>query len=136
VDAVLIGGYLKAGDRFRLTPQLVDTASGEIVWSEKIDVESKDIMTVQDTISRQIVEGLRVKTNSKEQERLVKAPTENAEAYECYLKGRTVLYKFITQTLDLADVESAIDLFSKAVELILNLRSLTAGWAFVRSITC
>jgi serine/threonine-protein kinase len=117
VDAVLIGGYLKAGDRFRLTPQLVDTASGEIVWSEKIDVESKDIMTVQDTISRQIVEGLRVKTNSKEQERLVKAPTENAEAYECYLKGRTVLYKFITQTLDLADVESAIDLFSKAVEL-------------------
>jgi serine/threonine-protein kinase len=74
-------------------------------------------MTVQDTISRQIVEGLRVKTNSKEQERLVKAPTENAEAYECYLKGRTILYKFITQTLDIADMESAIDLFSKAVEL-------------------
>ena len=117
VDAVLIGGYLKAGDRFRLTPQLVDTASGEIVWSEKIDVESKDIMTVQDTISRQIVEGLRVKTNSKEQERLVKAPTEKAEAYECYLKGRTLLYKFITQTLDTSDLESAIDLFNKAVEL-------------------
>jgi serine/threonine-protein kinase len=58
VDAVLIGGYLRAGDRFRLTPQLVDTASGEIVWSEKIDVESKDIITVQDTISQQIVEGL------------------------------------------------------------------------------
>lgn len=116
VDAVLIGGYLKAGDRFRLTPQLVDTASGEIVWSEKIDVESKDIITVQDTISRQIVEGLRVKTSTKEQERLVKTPTESAEAYECYLKGRTLLYKFITQTLDVADLESAIDLFSDAVD--------------------
>src|SRR6185436_7479401 len=127
VDAVLIGGYLKSGDRFRLTPQLVDSGSGEIVWSEKIDVESKDIMTVQDTISRQIVEGLRVKTNSKEQERLVKAPTEKAEAYECYLKGRTVLYKFITQTLDISDLESAIDLFSKAVELDPNFALAHSG---------
>jgi len=116
VDAVLIGGYLKAGDRFRLTPQLIDTASGEIVWSEKIDVESKDIITVQDTISRQIVEGLRVKTSTKEQERLVKTPTESAEAYECYLKARTSLYKFVTQTLDVADLESAIDLFNEALE--------------------
>src|SRR5215470_17919469 len=117
VDAVLIGGYIKSGDRFRLTPQLVDTGSGEIVWSEKIDVESKDIITVQDTISRQIVDGLRVRTNSSEQERLVKAATENAVAYDDYLKGRTVLYQFITQTLDVKDLESAIDQFSKAVEL-------------------
>src|SRR4030095_10402964 len=105
VDAVLIGGYLKSGDRFRLTPQLVDTASGEILWTEKIDVESKDIITVTDTISRQIVDGLRVKTSEKEQERLVKTPTESAEAYECYLKARTLLYKFITQTVDVSDLE-------------------------------
>jgi eukaryotic-like serine/threonine-protein kinase len=116
VDAVLIGGYLKAGDRFRLTPQLVDTASGEILWTEKIDVESKDIITVTDTISRQIVEGLRVKTSEKEQERLVKTPTESAEAYECYLKARTSLYKFVTQTLNVADLEAAVDLFTEAVE--------------------
>jgi serine/threonine protein kinase/tetratricopeptide (TPR) repeat protein len=116
VDAVLIGGYLKAGDRFRLTPQLVDTASGEILWTEKIDVESKDIITVTDTISRQIVEGLRVKTSEKEQERLVKTPTESAEAYECYLKARTSLYKFVTQTLNVADLEAAVDLFAEAVE--------------------
>jgi eukaryotic-like serine/threonine-protein kinase len=116
VDAVLIGGYLKSGDRFRLTPQLIDTGSGEIVWTEKIDVESKDIITVQDTISNKIVEGLRVKTSTKEQERLVKTPTDSAEAYECYLKARTLLYKFITQTLDVEDLESAIDLFDKAVE--------------------
>ena len=117
VDAVLIGGYIKSGDRFRLTPQLIDTGSGEIVWSEKIDVESKDIITVQDTISQHIVEGLRVKTNSREQQRLVKSPTDNPEAYESYLKGRTSLYKFITQTLHREDLESAVDLFSKAIEL-------------------
>jgi len=86
------------------------------VWSEKIDVESKDIITVQDTITRQIVEGLRVKTSTKEQERLVKTPTESSEAYECYLKARTSLYKFVTQTLDIADLETAVDLFTEALE--------------------
>src|SRR5262249_59711257 len=107
VDAVLIGGYIKAGDRFRLTPQLIDTGSGEIVWSEKIDVESRDIITVQDTISQHIVQGLRVKTDSKEQERLVKSPTGKPEAEECYLKGRTLLQKFNTQKIDRADLENA-----------------------------
>jgi serine/threonine-protein kinase len=127
VDAVLIGGYIKAGDRFRLTPQLIDTSSGEIMWSEKIDVESKDIITVQDTISRQIVEGLRVRTSSTEQERLVKTPTENAEAYESYLKGRTLLYKFITQTLDIDDLETALELFSKAADLDPNFALAHSG---------
>lgn len=127
VDAVLIGGYIKAGDRFRLTPQLVDTNSGEIMWSEKIDVESKDIITIQDTISRQIVDGLRVRTSTKEQERMVKSPTENAEAYECYLKARTLLYKFITQTLDLADLEAAVNLFTKAVDLDPNFALAHSG---------
>ncbi|HVF89603.1 MAG TPA: protein kinase [Blastocatellia bacterium] len=115
VDAVLIGGYIKSGDRFRVTPQLVDTSSGEIVWSEKIDVDAKDIITVQDTITRQIVDGLRVRTSSKEEERLVKSPTDNAEAYESYLKGRTLLYKFITQTLEISDLEAAVTLFDKAL---------------------
>ncbi|HEY3135906.1 MAG TPA: protein kinase [Blastocatellia bacterium] len=127
VDAVLIGGYLKADDRFRLTPQLIDTGSGEILWSEKINVESRDIITVQDTISRQIVEGLRVKISVKEQERLVKTPTESAEAYECYLKARTLLYKFITQTLDVSDLRSACDMFSEAVELDPNFALAHSG---------
>jgi eukaryotic-like serine/threonine-protein kinase len=127
VDHVLIGGYVKSGDRFRLTPQLVDTSTGEIVWSEKIDVESKDIITIQDTISRQIVEGLRVKTSTKEQERLVKTPTENAEAYENYLKGRTLLYKFITQTLDIHDIDAALELFAGAVDLDPNFALAYSG---------
>jgi serine/threonine-protein kinase len=115
VDAVLVGGYLKAGDRFRLTPQLVDTVSGEIVWSEKIDIEARDIITIQDTISKHVVDGLRVNTTTKEQKR-VKSPTVSPAAYENYLKGRTALYKFITQTLDRPDLEAAVDLFTKATE--------------------
>jgi serine/threonine-protein kinase len=127
VDAVLIGGYIKAGDRFRVTPQLVDVKTGEIVWSEKIDVDARDIIMVQDTISNKIVEGLRVKTSSTEQERLVKSPTESVEAYENYLKGRTVLYKFITQTLELSDLKLAIDYFKKAIEFDPNFALAHSG---------
>ena len=116
VDAVLIGGYIKSGDRFRVTPQLVDIKSGEIVWSEKIDVSAKDIISLQDTISRQIVDGLRVKTSSREQEGLVKAPTRDPVAYENYLKARNLLYKFISQTLALSDIEAAVQLFQAAVD--------------------
>lgn len=117
VDAVLVCGYIRSGDRFRVTPQLVDVASGEIIWSEKIDVDSKDIITVQDTISRQIVDGLRVKTTSGEEKRLVKAPTDNAEAYDIYLRGRTLLYKFTAQTLDTRDLVSSVAAFKNAVAL-------------------
>ena len=128
VDAVLVGGYLKAGDRFRVTPQLVDVNSGEIVWSEKIDVDARDIITVQDTISRQIVDGLRVRTSSAEQELLVKkAPTANAESYESYLKGRTLLYKFTTQTLEQSDLESAVATFTHAIDVDPNFALAHSG---------
>lgn len=118
VDAVLVSGYIKSGDRFRVTPQLIDVGSGDILWSEKIDVDAKDIITVQDTISQLIVEGLRVKTTSKEQVKLArKLPTENPQAYENYLKARTVLYKFLTQTLHVEDLEEAIELFESALDM-------------------
>ncbi|HEU4389077.1 MAG TPA: tetratricopeptide repeat protein, partial [Blastocatellia bacterium] len=116
VDAVLIGGYLKSGDRFRVTPQLVEVNSGEIIWSDKIDVDARDIITVQDTISRQIVAGLRVKTGSGEQERSTGKLTKSPEGYEAYLKGRTLLYKFITQTLEVADLDSSVEAFTLAIQ--------------------
>ncbi len=118
VDAVLVSGYIKSGDRFRVTPQLIEVSSGDILWSEKIDVDARDIITVQDTISQLIVEGLRVKTTAKEQVKLAKkTPTENPQAYENYLKARTVLYKFLTQTLHLQDLEEAIELFENALDM-------------------
>ncbi len=118
VNAILVSSYIKSGDRFRVTPQLIEVASGDILWSEKIDVDAKDIITVQDTISRLIVEGLRVRTTTKEQEKLAKkSPTENAQAYESYLKARTVLYKFLTQTVQVEDLETAIELFEQALDM-------------------
>ncbi|HEY6332037.1 MAG TPA: protein kinase [Blastocatellia bacterium] len=116
VDAVLAGGFIKSGDRFRVTPQLVDTKSGEIIWSDRIDVDARDVITIQDTITRQIVEGLRVKTSSGESAHLKKAPTDNAGAYDTYLQGRSELHRF-NQTLLVEDLETAIDLFKRSTEV-------------------
>ncbi|MBI3950434.1 MAG: hypothetical protein HY314_08280 [Acidobacteria bacterium] len=50
-----LGSYLKAGTRFRVTPQLVDIVTGEILWSDKINVDHSDIITLQDEIASKIV---------------------------------------------------------------------------------
>lgn len=58
VDAVLIGNFLKAGERLRVTAQLIDAIGGGILWSEKIDVDSKDVLKIQDRISERIIAGV------------------------------------------------------------------------------
>jgi TolB-like protein len=58
VDAVLMGNFLKSGERLRVTAQLVDAAGGGILWSEKIDVEAEDVLAIQDRISQRIMAGM------------------------------------------------------------------------------
>ncbi|HEY7547828.1 MAG TPA: protein kinase [Blastocatellia bacterium] len=58
VDLILMGNFLKAGERVRITAQLVDARSGGILWSEKIDSETSDALAIQDRLSREIVSGL------------------------------------------------------------------------------
>ena len=60
MSAVLTGRFLKAPDRFRVHAQLVATESGEIVWSEKIDIPAHDLIAIQDAITERVVSGLRI----------------------------------------------------------------------------
>jgi serine/threonine-protein kinase len=117
VDSVLVGTYLKAGDRFRVSPQLVDISSGEIVWSDKIDVDSRDIIQLQDKISRRIVDNLSIRISEKEEDRLGTVATQNSEAYELFLKGRNLLNHFVTQTIDREDLDQALAAFKEATDL-------------------
>ncbi|HZS44936.1 MAG TPA: protein kinase [Blastocatellia bacterium] len=120
VDAVLIGGFIKVGNRFRVTPQLVDIATGAILWSDKIDVEYEDIIKIQDEISQRIVDGLRLKISEDEQRRLARSTTASAEAYESYLRGRDHFFKFLLETANKADADAAIAAFKRAIELDSN----------------
>jgi serine/threonine protein kinase/Tfp pilus assembly protein PilF len=87
VQTVLEGSIRKAGDRLRITAQLINVADGFHVWSEKYDRDMDDIFAIQDEISLAIVDKLKVKLLGEEKAALVKHHTENKEAYNAYLRG-------------------------------------------------
>src|SRR5713226_9747119 len=117
VAAVLSAGFLRAGDRIRVTAQLVDVESGDLLWSDRIDADATDIINVQDTITQEICDGLRLELTSDEKDRLEQQKTVNAEAYDEYLRGRACLAQFVYKTVARKDVDEAIEHFERAADM-------------------
>src|SRR5881409_1379087 len=88
VDALLEGSIRKAGNRVRITVQLIDARNGYQLWSEQFDQEIEDIFTIQDEIARSVIDALGLSLTQREERRLLKASTNNVEAYEFYLRAR------------------------------------------------
>ncbi|MFB0565876.1 MAG: protein kinase [Candidatus Aminicenantaceae bacterium] len=88
VETILEGSVRKAGNRLRISTQLINVADGYHIWSEKYDRDMEDIFAIQDEISLAIVDKLKVKLLGREKVKLVKRYTDNLEAYNLYLKGR------------------------------------------------
>lgn len=120
VGAVLAAGFIHAGERFRVTAQLLDVLSGEILWSDRIDTSAADIIAVQDTIAQSIVEGLSLELSPAEQVGIASPATQSAAAYEAYLRGRDFFARFIFRTIAAADCDAAIEHFQRAVQLDSN----------------
>ena len=93
VRTILEGSVRRSGMRLRITAQLVNVADGYHLWSERYDREMKDVFEIQDEIARSIADRLAITLKGDRREPLVKAKTNNLEAYELYLKGRTLLYR-------------------------------------------
>ena len=117
VSAVLTAGFIHAGERFRVTAQLIDVASGALLWSDRIDTAASDIIVLQDTIAQRIVEGLSVELSPAEQNKIATASTQNPAAYEQYLRGRDLFARFIFRTLSPEDCDGAISHFERAIQL-------------------
>jgi len=117
VSAVLTAGFMHAGGRFRVTAQLLDVDTGDILWSDRIDTSDADIIAVQDTIAQQIVAGLRLELSPAEQDGIAKPSTQNAAAYEQFLRGRDLFARFIFRTIAPEDCAAAIEHFQRAIEL-------------------
>ncbi|MDX6696287.1 MAG: hypothetical protein QOF02_3890 [Blastocatellia bacterium] len=88
VDSVLEGSIQRAGDRMRVTVQLVSVRESRPLWAHTFDERLTDIFTVQDSISAQVAQALTLKLTGEEQRLLAKRYTENVEAYQSYLRGR------------------------------------------------
>jgi serine/threonine-protein kinase len=121
VDAILTATFLNAGDRLRVTAQLLDVRTSEILWSERIDADASDIIGVQDTIVQRIVQGLRLELSQDEQVELARKTTANAVATEEYLRGRDCLANFIYHTIEREHLAAAIEHFRRAIEIDPNL---------------
>jgi adenylate cyclase len=113
VDRVLEGSVRKAGNRVRISAQLINAADGYHIWSENYDRDVTDIFQVQDEISGIIANKLRENLTAKEHEQtLVKVPTQNLEAYTLFLKGLHFHNKLTPK-----DTRKAIECFEKAIAL-------------------
>jgi non-specific serine/threonine protein kinase len=109
---VLTGSLRRAGNRLRITTQLVDTNTDFPLWSERYDREMKDVFEVQDEIARKIAEALRVTLSPQELEALAIKPTENLQAYDLYLRGKRYARRQTRQ-----DLEFALQMFENAVTI-------------------
>jgi len=113
VDKILEGSVRRAGNRVRISAQLINAADGYHIWSENYDRDLTDIFAVQDEISSIIANKLHENLTAKEHEvKLVKAPTQNLEAYTLYLKGLHFHNKATPN-----DAKKAIECFEKALTL-------------------
>ena len=88
VRYALEGGVRKAANRVRINAQLIDGESGGHVWAERYDRDLDDIFAVQDEVTRDIVAALALKLTPGEREQASRPPTENLQAYDCFLLGR------------------------------------------------
>src|SRR5437588_2453207 len=94
VNAVLEGSVRKAGDKLRITAQLINVADGYHLWSEDYDGDVRDIFTFQSNVAQRVVEALQIKLGVEEKRDLAKKPTENPEAHRLYLLGRYEFGKY------------------------------------------
>ena len=106
---VLEGTIRRAGNRLRITTQLVETASRSAAWAERYDRQMDDVFSIQEEIALSIAQALRVTLTPQEEKKIARKPTENPQAYDFYLRGRSYTRQ---QNLDFA-----LQMFEQAIKL-------------------
>jgi TolB-like protein/Tfp pilus assembly protein PilF len=112
VEALLEGSVRKAGNKLRITAQLIKVEDSSHLWSEHYDRELEDIFDIQDEISLAIVENLKVKLLGKEKTAIMKRHTDNPDAYNLYLKGNYFWNKRTKENL-----KKSISYFEEAIKM-------------------
>jgi serine/threonine protein kinase/Flp pilus assembly protein TadD len=109
---VMWGSVRRAGNRLRVTTQLVETRTGHSVWAERYDREMKDVFEIQDEIAQNIAQALQVVLTESEKRAIEKVPTANVQAYDFYLRGQQYFHQVRRKSL-----EFARDMFGKAIQI-------------------
>ncbi len=129
VQYLLQGSVRKAGDRVRISVQLIDTSTGFQTWADDFVGDLKDVFSLQDQTALKIAQALNLKLTPQEKNAVQRHYTQNPQAYEAYLRGRA-LVDFIDQPKAL---EAARANFEKALQLDSNYAPALAGLSMVES---
>jgi non-specific serine/threonine protein kinase len=116
---VLEGSIRRAGNRLRITAQLVETRTRHSAWAERYDREMEDVFAIQDEIARSIAQALRVTLSPQEERTIARKPTENLQAYDYYLRGRSYTRR--------ENLDFALQMFEQAIKLDADFALAHAG---------
>ena len=106
---VLEGSIRRAGSRVRITAQLVEASTRHSVWAERFDRQLEDVFAIQEEIARSIAQALRITLTPQEEKIMARKPTENPQAYDFYLRGRSYTRR--------ENMDYALQMFEQAIQL-------------------
>jgi serine/threonine protein kinase/Flp pilus assembly protein TadD len=118
---VLEGSIRRAGNRVRITAQLVEASTRHSVWAERFDRQLEDVFAIQEEIARSIAQALRITLTPQEEKTMARKPTENPLAYDFYLRGRSYTRR--------ENMDYALQMFEQAIQLDPNFALAHAGIA-------
>ncbi len=124
VNYILEGSVRKAGNKIRITAQLINVRDGYHLWAERFDRLVEDIFDVQNEVSQKIAEALKISLTESERQLLAKKPTDDLRAYDFYMQGRELLY-----LKGKKNTEKAILMFENAIAIDPGFASSYAGLA-------
>jgi non-specific serine/threonine protein kinase len=120
VQYLLEGSVRRAGTSLRVTTKLIDIASDSALWAHKYSGTTEDVFTIQESISRGIVDALHLVLSPRESERLMARPLDDVRAYESYLRAKQEMLRYTKDGLDhaLAFLESSEQLVGENILLL------------------
>jgi serine/threonine protein kinase/Flp pilus assembly protein TadD len=118
---VLEGSIRRAGNRVRITAQLVEASTRHSVWAERYDRQLEDVFAIQEEIARSIAQALRVTLTPQEEKTIARKPTENPQAYDFYLRGRNYTRR--------DNLDYGLQMFEQAIQLDPNFALAHGGIA-------
>lgn len=124
VQAILNGRVVQRGDRLTLSLELIDAQTENVIWSDKYERRQTDLISLQNEIARDVSQKLKKKLTGVDEQRVAKTYTENAEAYQLYLKGRFQWNKRTSESL-----KQAVEFYQQAIEKDPNYAAAYSGLA-------
>ena len=112
VRYVLEGSVRRAVEKIRITGQLIDATNSAHIWADRVEGGLSDVFALQDQVTASVVGAIMPKLEQAEIERAILKPTENLDAYDCYLRGQAAMHEWT-----LEGNTEALRMFNRAIEI-------------------